>query len=193
MSTNTILLINGSVQANSVTRGLTARTVEALNENGTATIIDRDLSNGLPLIDADWTAANFTAAEARSEEQNSTLAFSDSLVAEIEKADTLVIGMPIYNFTIPTGLRAWIDLIARARLTFRYTEEGPVGLMTGKKAYIVVASGGTKIGSDIDFATPYLRHALGFIGITDITIIDGSAGDIKSAETAIDDLNHEAA
>lgn len=193
MSTNTILLINGSVQANSVTRGLTARTVEALNENGTATIIDRDLSNGLPLIDADWTAANFTAAEARSEEQNSTLAFSDSLVAEIEKADTLVIGMPIYNFTIPTGLRAWIDLIARARLSFRYTEEGPVGLMTGKKAYIVVASGGTKVGSDIDFATPYLRHALGFIGITDITIIDGSAGDIKSAETAIDDLNREVA
>lgn len=193
MSTNTILLINGSVQANSVTRGLTARTVEALNENGTATIIDRDLSNGLPLIDADWTAANFTAAEARSEEQNSTLAFSDSLVAEIEKADTLVIGMPIYNFTIPTGLRAWIDLIARARLSFRYTEEGPVGLMTGKKAYIVVASGGTKVGSDIDFATPYLRHALRFIGITDITIIDGSAGDIKSAETAIDDLNREVA
>lgn len=181
---NTILLINSSVQAKSVTRDLTKRMINALN-GSSAAIIDRDLSYGLPLIDADWTAANFTPIEDRTQEQQETLSFSDSLVAEIDAADTLVIGLPIYNFNIPTGLRAWIDLVARARLSFRYTDNGPVGLMTGKKAYILVASGGTQAGSDIDFATPYLKHALAFIGITDVTIIDGSAGKAERAQQEI--------
>jgi FMN-dependent NADH-azoreductase len=77
----------------------------------------------------------------------------------------------MYNFSIPATLKAWIDMIARARLTFRYTENGPVGLLSGKKAYLIVATGGVPVGSELDFATPYLRHALRFIGITDVEIV----------------------
>ena len=83
----------------------------------------------------------------------------------------MVIGSPIYNFGVPAALKAWIDMIARARKTFHYTDNGPEGLLTGKKAYVLMASGGTEVGSEIDFASGYLRHVLGFIGIDDVTII----------------------
>jgi FMN-dependent NADH-azoreductase len=86
--------------------------------------------------------------------------------------------MPIYNFGIPAALKAWVDLIARARLTFRYTENGPVGLLKGKKAFLVVASGGVGVDSAVDFATPYMRQALRFVGITDVEVI---AADRQSA------------
>ena len=114
------------------------------------------------------------------------MAESDALIAEVQAADVLVIGVPVYNFGVPAALKAWIDMIARARETFKYTENGPVGLLTNKKAYLVVASGGTEVGSAIDFATPYMKHVMGFIGITDVTVI--SAGqqmmDEKAAEKA---------
>ncbi len=88
----------------------------------------------------------------------------------------IVIGAPIYNFGVPATLKAWIDQIARARLTFRYTENGPQGLLTGKKAYILAATGGTEVGSAIDFATPWLKFVLGFIGITDVEVIAADRG-----------------
>ena len=87
----------------------------------------------------------------------------------------LVIGVPIYNFGIPAKLKAWVDMIARARKTFRYTSSGPEGLLKGKKAFVIVPSGGVPVGSPVDFATPYLRHALEFVGITDVEFI--GAGD----------------
>lgn len=89
-----------------------------------------------------------------------------------------MLSLPVYNFTMPSTLKAWADLVARAGTTFRYTESGPEGLLTGKKAYVVIASGGTPIGSEIDFLTPWLRHFLGFLGITDVEIIaaDGIMG-----------------
>ncbi|MCH8159834.1 MAG: NAD(P)H-dependent oxidoreductase, partial [Proteobacteria bacterium] len=105
------------------------------------------------------------------EQQRKTLAYSDTLVAELQNADVLVIGVSMYNFSITATLKAWIDMIARARLTFRYTENGPQGLLSGKKAYLVVATGGVPVGSPMDFATPYLRHALAFVGITDVEIV----------------------
>jgi FMN-dependent NADH-azoreductase len=119
------------------------------------------------------------------------------LIAELEAADTIVIGVPLYNFGIPAALKAWIDLIARARRTFRYTEAGPEGLLKDKKAYLVVASGGVPVGSDYDFATGYLRHVLGFVGITDVTVIDAGQqmmdGDVVNRATAaIDDLKQAA-
>ncbi|MDH3266802.1 MAG: NAD(P)H-dependent oxidoreductase, partial [Gammaproteobacteria bacterium] len=117
--------------------------------------------------------------------QREALAFSDRLVAELQHADAIVIGAPIYNFNIPAALKAWIDMIARARVTFRYTDNGPKGLLEGKKAYIVVASGGVKIGSKADFATPYLRHALAFVGITDVEFI-GAEQLNSRAQEAID-------
>lgn len=187
--TNTILLINSSVQGeNSSTRKLTGQLVEKLQDEGNTHVIDRDLGLGIPFINEDWVKANFTPVEDRTNDQKEALAFSDSLVEEIKTANTLVIGLPVYNFSLPAALKGWIDQTARARLTFRYTDNGPVGLMTGKKAYVVVASGGTKVGSDIDFATPYLKHALAFMGITDVTIIDGSAGGVETAELAIAEL-----
>ena len=183
-STSTILRIDSSARgANSSTRTLSSELITALNPD--ANLIERDVASGIPFVDEDWVAANFTPAEDRTDEHRQKLAYSDSLVQELKDAGTIVIGLPVYNFGIPASLKAWVDMIARARLTFRYTENGPEGLLTGKKAYLVVASGGTPIGSDYDFATTYLRHALAFVGITDITIIDaaesGKGADIAMA------------
>jgi len=152
----------------SITRQLTAD----IAASQTGPVVKRDLAQApLPHITEDWVAANFTPAPERTEAQAQTLALSDILVAELQAADTVVIGLPIYNFGVPAALKAWIDLIARAGLTFKYGPNGPEGLLTGKRAIIAVASGGTASGSDIDFATPYLKHALGFVGITDVTVI----------------------
>jgi len=168
-----ILQINASARkAGSVTRELTDTLVTRLLEKSAETkVISRDVSQGLPFIDEDWIGANFTDPADRSAEQRMKLALSDTLVSELKAADTIVIGSPIYNFSVPAALKAWIDLIARARETFRYTDNGPEGLLKDKKAYVIVASGGTKVGSEIDFAANYLKHVLGFVGITDVTIV----------------------
>ena len=156
----------------STSRMLTAELIAALeSRHDRIDVVHRDLADNVPFVDDAWIAANFTAEEARNAEQRDTLAYSDALISELRAADVIVMGVPIYNFSIPAVLKAWIDMIARARLTFRYTENGPVGLLQDKKAYIVVASGGVPVGSDYDFATPYLRHALAFVGITDIEFI----------------------
>ena len=175
MATNTthVLEINASArQDGSASRQLTRDLIAALDDRyGDVATTRRDLAKGVPLIDERWVEANFTPEESRSPADRDALAFSDSLVAELAAADVVVIGTPLYNFSIPAALKAWIDLTARARLTFRYTDSGPEGLMTGKKAYIVVATGGVPVGSAADFATPYLRHLLAFVGITDVEII----------------------
>jgi FMN-dependent NADH-azoreductase len=170
---NTILRIDSSMRhTGSVTRALTDKLVARLRAaSPTARIIHRDLANGVALVDEAWIGANFTDPAERDSAQREALARSDELVAEIKAADTLVIGLPIYNFGVPAALKAWIDMVARARETFRYAETGPEGLMTGKRALIVVASGGVPVGSTVDLATPYLRHALAFMGITDVEFI----------------------
>jgi len=156
----------------STSRMLTAELIAALESHyDTIDVAHRDLADNVPFVNDAWIAANFTPEETRSTEQRDTLAYSDALVSELRDADVIVIGAPIYNFSIPAVLKAWIDMISRARLTFHYSENGPVGLLQGKKAYIVVASGGVPVGSDYDFATPYLRHALAFVGITDVEFI----------------------
>jgi len=168
----------------SSTRALTDSLIEALASGDKAlNVTQRDLARGMPHVDESWIRANFTDSEDRSDEQIARLQYSDSLVAEIQGADVLVIGVPIYNFGIPATLKAWIDMIARARLTFRYTENGPEGLMKGKKAYLVVASGGVAIDSEADFATPYMRQALRFLGITDIEVIGAEQQMSRGAET----------
>ena len=156
----------------SVSRRLSADLIAALEDrHGRIELTRRDLGKGLPFVDEAWINANFTPAEERNAEQRAALAESDALVAELKAADVLVIGTPIYNFGVPAALKAWVDMVARARLTFRYTENGPKGLLEGKKAYVIVASGGVPVDSAVDFATPYLRHALSFIGITDVDVI----------------------
>ena len=165
----------------SVTRQLSNDLIAALEDRfGTIETTRRDLSSGVPFVDEAWIEANFTPDAVRTRQHVEALAYSDELVVELKKADIVVIGVPIYNFSIPATLKAWIDMIARARLTFQYTDSGPVGLLEGKKAYLVVATGGVPVGSAIDFATPYLRHALAFVGINDVEVI------------AADQLNNDA-
>lgn len=168
-----ILHINASARtAGSVTRDLGQTFVtRLLAKSPDAKVIIRDVSQGVPFLNEEWIGATFTDPAARSAEQKMVLALSDTLVEELKEADTIVIGTPVYNFSIPATLKAWVDMVARARETFQYTENGPVGLLQGKKAYVIIASGGTKIGSEIDFAGNYLKHILGFIGISDVTMI----------------------
>lgn len=168
----------------SVSRQLTTDLLGALaDRHGEINLVHRNLAEGLPFVDSDWIAANFTPDEERTDAHREKLALSDELVAELSAADVVVIGAPMYNFSIPATLKAWIDMIARARLTFRYTENGPVGLLEGKKAYIVVATGGVPVGSPVDFATPYLKHALAFVGITDIEIIAAERLNTNAADS----------
>lgn len=175
-----ILRIDASARkTGSITRSLADKTIDRLASLGSVTVAYRDVSEGLPFVDDAWVTANFTPADQRSEAQRAKLAGSDALVEELKTADLVVIGLPIYNFGLPASLKAWVDMICRVGLTFQYTNSGPVGLLEGKRAIVLVASGGTEAGSAIDFATPYIRHALGFIGIHDVTIIaaDGLGSD----------------
>lgn len=181
-----VLRIDSSARTDgSVSRELSA-TLAADLAGADGEIVVRDLAVQAPeFVDEAWVGANFTAPDQRTAEQEQMLAASEALVAELEAADQIVIGVPVYNFNVPASLKAWIDMIARARRTFRYTEEGPEGLLTGKTAWLVVASGGTALGSDIDFATPYLKFILGFIGITDVRVIDATRwGFLSEAEKA---------
>jgi len=194
---NVLEISAGARSEGSISRLLTADLISALGSRyGETQIARRDLAAGLPFIDEAWVAANFTPEEDRSGQHRQTLAFSDTLVAELAAADVLVIGAPIYNFSLPATLKAWIDMIARSRLTFQYTENGPEGLLTNKKAYIVVPSGGVPVGSPMDFATPYLRHALNFVGITDVEFIGAQGADrgnddaLDSARARIAELVH---
>lgn len=189
---STVLHIDSSARTeNSVTRSLSAEITARLSPE---TVIRRDLATPLPLLDEAWVGANFTPADQRSDEQTALLAQSDALIAELKQADTIVIGTPIYNFSVPSTLKAWIDLVARVGVTFNYTETGPVGLLEGKRAIIATASGGTQAGSDIDFATTYLRHVLGFIGITNVELVAADQlsmdeeGSMQRAKSAIEAL-----
>ncbi|MDJ0824689.1 MAG: NAD(P)H-dependent oxidoreductase [Rhodobacter sp.] len=191
--THHILRIDASARrTGSISRELNDRLIARFATEGETQVTTRDLTDALPQIDEAWIGANFTPEADRTDDQRARLALSDSLVAELEAADTLIIGLPIYNFGVPAALKAWIDLVARAGRTFRYTAEGPRGLLEGKRAIITVASGGTEMGSDIDFATGYLRHVLGFIGIEDVQFIraDRTAidmeGTVRAAQDAVD-------
>lgn len=168
-----ILIVNSSARSEgSVSRDLVQELVSSLQaSHGELDITHRDLAQGIPFVSQDWIAANFTDDADRDDAQRKELAVSDSLVNELQEAEVLIVGVPVYNFGIPATLKAWIDMIARARKTFRYTSNGPEGLLSGKKAYLVIASGGVPVDSPVDFATPYLRHALRFIGITDVEVI----------------------
>jgi len=178
-----ILRIETSLQGDrSITRTFSDLFYEKF-EDASANIINRDISKGLPLIDTNWVGASFTPDEARTKDQHEILAFSDTLINELEDADIITIGLPIYNFSIPASFKLWIDLITRARKTFRYTENGPEGLLTDKKVYVFVASGGTLVGSDMDFATGYVRHILGFMGLNDIHVISADQMATKPDES----------
>jgi len=170
-----ILRIDASMRKNgSYSRTLSDRLIGRLKSQTLSTVKVRDLADGIPDIDEAWIGANFADVAERTSEQRSVLSCSNALISELKSADTLVIGLPIYNFNVPAAFKAWIDQIARAKITFRYGDNGPEGLLKDKKAYVILSSGGTQLGSDIDFISDYMYHILGFIGIKDVTIINSS-------------------
>ncbi|MEM9387689.1 MAG: NAD(P)H-dependent oxidoreductase [Pseudomonadota bacterium] len=193
MSRHHLLRVDASSRREaSVTRALADRLVERLAAETVVT--ERDLADPpLPFVDGDWIAANITPDEARTQAHHQVLTLSETLIGEWEQSDAVVIACPIYNFGVPAAMKAYIDLICRAQRTFRYSTDGPVGLLANRPTYLVMASGGTRLGSPIDFASGYLRHVLSFIGITDLHVIaaDGQSSDTEArsrAEAAIDDL-----
>lgn len=168
-----ILRIDASNRGeDSVTRQLANQIVEGLLEQQAgAEVIERDLNQGMEFIDPEWIGANFTPEDERSDQQRAKLSKSDALIQELDEADILVITAPMYNFSVPAVLKAWIDLICRAKLTFAYTENGPVGLLRDRPVYLVVATGGVPLGSPVDFVTPYMKQVLSFIGLNDVRIV----------------------
>jgi FMN-dependent NADH-azoreductase len=152
-------------------------------------VITRDLTaTDLRPINAEWIAAAYTPESARAPRQKEVLSLSDELIAELEAADEYVFGVPMHNFSVPSTLKLWIDQIARAGKTFSYTSNGPTGLLKGKKATFLTASGGVYTGDtplvSLNFVEPYLRSTFGFLGVTDTTFINaGGASAIQSGKT----------
>lgn len=169
-----ILQINASIRregANStrIAESIVAR-LRAANRDAQLTL--RDLAiNPHPTLDGVALGALFTPAEQRTPEQAARVALDDMLIAEVQQADAIVLGVPMYNFGIPAQLKSWIDAIARNGVTFRYTEKGPEGLLKGKKVYVGLARGGRYRGTDGDSQVPYLKTVFGFLGLTDVQFV----------------------
>jgi FMN-dependent NADH-azoreductase len=189
----TLLHIDSSIRSTgSVSRQLTAEFVSkwTIARPGD-TVVARDLARDpVPHLTEQMMGAFFTPADSRSPEQAKTVALSDTLVEELFAADVIVIGVPMYNFSISSTLKAWIDHVTRAGVTFRYTETAPVGLVGGKKVYIFTASGGVYSegpAQSMNFQETYLRAALGFIGLTDVTVVrsEGLAMGEPSVQAAL--------
>jgi len=154
-----------------------------------AEVIVRDVAAAEPVphLDAERFGAFITQADVRSAAQHAVVAYSDTLINELERADVIVLGLPMYNFGVPSQLKAYFDHIARAGVTFKYTDKGPVGLLTGKKVYVFAARGGVYAGTPMDTQTSYVRDFLRFIGMTDVefTYAEGLAISPQSKATGL--------
>src|SRR5580698_850117 len=174
----TLLHIDSSpLYGHSVSRELTGAFVaQWKSSHPDGTVIDRDLnSTPIPPINADWVSAVYTPDEARTPQQQDLLSLSDSLLAELEQADEYVFGVPMHNFGVPSVLKLWIDQITRVGRAFSYAGGTPKGLIIGKKATFIIATGGiydarTQMAS-FNFVEPYLRSVFGFLGVTDATFL----------------------
>lgn len=147
--------------------------LQAANPGSTVAVHDL-ATHPFPHLEEAKLQSLFTPAESRTPEQHEAARHSDDAIREIQEADAIVIGAPLYNFGIPSTLKAWIDHIARAGITFRYSEAGPEGLVKGKKVYLAVSSGGVYSEGPAmayDFVVPYLKAVLGFLGMTDVTVV----------------------
>ena len=180
---STLLHIDSSpLYGRSVSRQLTGAFVthafvtqwKSSHPNGT--VVYRDLNaTQIPPVSAEWVGAAYTPEAARTPQQKELLSLSDSLLAELEQADEYVVGVPMHNFGVPSVLKLWIDQIARVGRTFSYTDRGPKGLIVGKKATFLIATGGiydaqTQMAS-FNFVEPYLRSVFGFLGVKDATFL----------------------
>lgn len=185
----TLLHLDSSPLSSSISRELTREFVAAWTAaHPDGTVIDRDLAASAPApIDASWIGASFTPADSRTIEQKALLALSEQLIGELQQADEYVFGVAMHNFSIPSTLKLWIDQVVRSGRTFSYGSNGPEGLLKGKKATIIIASGGvytagTPAGG-MDFVEPYLKAMLGFVGITNIQFIAaGGASQLMSGK-----------
>jgi FMN-dependent NADH-azoreductase len=185
-----ILQVNSSVRgtASASTRlaGNIVARLKALHPSASLTV--RDLGNQ-PILDEAALQALFTPVDARSPEQVARVAIDDETIAQVQAADVVVIGVPMYNFGVPVQLKAWIDAIARVQVTFRYTASGPEGLLKGKKVYVALARGGLYRDTPADSQVPYLKSVLGFLGMNDVTFIhaEGLSMGEESASKAFTD------
>jgi len=204
-----ILQINSSArswsngQGSQSTRLATELAAGLLASNSGAKRVVRDLtSNPHPALDEATLGALFTPEEQRTSEQRARVEQNDALIAELKAADVVVLGVPMINFGVTSQLKNWLDAVARARVTFEYTENGPVGLLTGKKVYAVLARGGIHRDQPTDTQVPYLRTMLAFLGMKDVEFIyaegfamgpEAEARAIESARGEIARITNEAA
>lgn len=190
--THTLLTISASSNPlASTSRKLSQQIEQMLSEkHANLKLMQRDVSQGLPLISSEWIAAAYTPAAERNEHQQQLLALSDELIQQLKSADEVIIATPMYNFSVPAGLKAWIDLIARAGETFHYTAEGPKGLLENKPVTLIISTGGVPVASPMDFVSGYLKQVLGFIGITDVKVISADGMNV-SPEQSLQKANEQ--
>lgn len=186
----TLLQLNSSIfSGNGQSSRLADQFVAAWRERHPgAEVIGRDLARDpVPHLDAERFQAFLAKPEERTPAQQAVVDYSDGLIDELKKARVIVLGLPLYNFGVPSTLKAYFDHIARAGATFRYTEKGPVGLLTGKKAYVFAARGGQYAGTPLDTQTSYVRNFLRFVGIEDVVFVyaEGLAMGEASKESAL--------
>jgi FMN-dependent NADH-azoreductase len=186
-----LLQVNASINnSNGQSSQLANQFVAAfLARNPSAKIVVRDVAAAEPVphLDAERFGAFIAKTEERSAAQHAVVAYSDTLINELKQADVIVLGLPMYNFGVPSQLKAYFDHIARAGVTFKYTDKGPVGLLTGKKVYVFAARGGLYAGTPLDTQTNYVRDFLRFLGMTDVEFVyaEGLAVSPQSKETGL--------
>ena len=168
---NILFLKTSPKNEGSISTELGEYLVNQLTSVSKSTVTKRQLDEEIPFINQQIINGLYVDDSQKTVEQKEALKLSDTIVEDVNNHDTIVISTPIYNFSAPAVLKAWADMGARVNKTFSYTENGPVGLLKNKKAYVVISSGGTKVGSEIDFFTPWMKHFLKFIGIIDVELI----------------------
>jgi len=195
-----ILQINSSARGDaSHSSRLAADIVARLrSDHADSSFVLRDLARTPhPALDERALGALFTPKEQRTPEQAARVALDDALIAELQAADVVVLGVPMYNFGVPAGLKNWIDAIARAQVTFRYTASGPEGLLTGKKVYVALTRGGLYRNTPADTQVPYLKTLFAFLGMTDVSFVyaegmamgpEAERAALAGAKQQIDDL-----
>jgi FMN-dependent NADH-azoreductase len=187
----TLLQINASINnGNGQSSRLAKQFVAAFHERRPeAKIVVRDVAAAEPVphLNAERFGAFITKPEERSAAQHAVVAYSDSLINELKRADVIVLGLPMYNFGVPSQLKAYFDHVARIGVTFSYTDKGPVGLLTGKKVYVFAARGGVYAGTPMDTQTSYVRDFLRFLGMTDVEFVyaEGLAISPQSKEAGL--------
>jgi FMN-dependent NADH-azoreductase len=187
----TLLQINASISnGNGQSSRLANQFVAAFHErHPEAKIMLRDVAAAEPVphLNAERFGAFITTPEERSAAQQAVVAYSDTLINELKQADVIVLGLPMYNFGVPSQLKAYFDHIARAGITFKYTETGPVGLLTGKQVYVFAARGGLYAGTPMDTQTGFVRDFLRFLGMADVQFVyaEGLAISPQSKEAGL--------